>query len=102
MKDLSNVGRFFSLLLPCMFVRSGYWVPCGELDVGVPPLLSVALVLPMGYGDRGEIGETKEPTQAALALPSEQHSASAWKRSCDKHADSDVMMSDLRSSQNHL
>lgn len=50
--------------------------------------LSPVLVLPMGYGERKEIRGTKEPTQTALALPSERCSASTLE-------DSDVITPDL-------
>lgn len=45
------MGRFPSLSLLCVFVGSGYWVPCRELGVEVPPLLSARLVLPVGCGE---------------------------------------------------
>ena len=54
---LFKVDRFPSLSLLCMFVGSGYWVPCGELGVEVPPLLSCGSGVANGvWGDSRETG----------------------------------------------
>lgn len=101
-RPLFNVGRFPSLSLLCMFAGSGYWVPCGELGVEVPspPAVCSTGVASGMWGDRREVGGTKGLTQAALALPREPLCSCIEMTPMLNMADSDVIIFDLRTSQN--
>lgn len=88
-RPLFKVGRFPSLSLLCVFVGSGYWVPCGELGVEVPPLLSARLVLPVGCGEmEGRLEEQRDPPELHCLYP--ENSILQLECPHAKQADSDV------------